>query len=108
MSSHTHTHRERERNIQHPPHSLNHSHIAWLYLCPRLAYFLLSVFHPSEAENDPNFYTDLRDELKEELQKLGPLEVVKVFEVLNLSSLSLSLNVFFSLSVRLCLCVSLM
>jgi len=38
------------------------------------------MFSPAEAYDDPEFYTDLKSDIKEEAEKIGEVEVVTVFE----------------------------
>jgi len=41
---------------------------------------LKNVFHPDNSAGDPNFFLDLKNDIKEECSKLGHVESVKVFE----------------------------
>jgi len=38
------------------------------------------MFDVAEAENDPNYYQDLQQEITEEFEKIGEVEKIKVFE----------------------------
>jgi HIV Tat-specific factor 1 len=43
---------------------------------------LKGMFDPSSAEvkNDPEFYKELKKDIREEVEKIGPIEVLTVFE----------------------------
>lgn len=43
---------------------------------------LKHMFNPAEAEEDPDFYKELKEDVEQECEKFGPVVKVVAFEVL--------------------------
>eukprot|EP01087_Luapelamoeba_hula_P021140 TRINITY_DN7334_c0_g1_i3.p1 TRINITY_DN7334_c0_g1~~TRINITY_DN7334_c0_g1_i3.p1 ORF type:complete len:309 (+),score=120.34 TRINITY_DN7334_c0_g1_i3:252-1178(+) len=54
--------------------------LGWADWETRQHIILKGMFDPAEAEGDPNYYKDLKEEIKEEAETCGPVQLIKVFE----------------------------